>query len=252
MLIIMIISYSFVLPPWLSINCNRYNEQPDAKTTCCSDKKVKCCRLCTDSSGHIQLTRFNCKKKIKKKPSFCCSFFCCSNDEIKCCKCCVTKKGICNISGRDSCYNSFYYTHHLLWSIFLICFVTHGMGEWLEPSLTWLWVIVPFTIYLYERIWRICNPNRHSKIVDAKIINQGRVVCLVLERTKSLKNFLPGMYVSIKIPELSKYQWHPFSISSAPSWEDEKHFTLHIQGLGDWTKYVITVISLFFLSPSSS
>ena len=37
----------------------------------------------------------------------------------------------------------------------------------------------------------------------------------------------------IRIPEISTFEWHPFTISSAP--EDEDQFTLHIRAAGGWT-----------------
>ena len=42
-----------------------------------------------------------------------------------------------------------------------------------------------------------------------------------------------GDWVFIKIPKISSFEWHPFTISSSPETEDE--FTLHIRGVGNWT-----------------
>ena len=42
-----------------------------------------------------------------------------------------------------------------------------------------------------------------------------------------------GDWVFIKIPKISSFEWHPFTISSAPETEDT--FTLHIRGVGNWT-----------------
>ena len=43
----------------------------------------------------------------------------------------------------------------------------------------------------------------------------------------------PGQFVYICVPEISFFQWHPFSISSSPS--QGNAVTLHIRKLGDWT-----------------
>jgi len=43
----------------------------------------------------------------------------------------------------------------------------------------------------------------------------------------------PGQFIYICVPEISYFQWHPFSISSAPS--QGTSVTLHIRRLGDWT-----------------
>ena len=50
----------------------------------------------------------------------------------------------------------------------------------------------------------------------------------------------PGQFVYICIPEISFFQWHPFSISSAPS-QGEK-VTLHIRKLGDWTSALMKLV----------
>ena len=38
---------------------------------------------------------------------------------------------------------------------------------------------------------------------------------LVIKRPQFF-HFKPGDYVYINIPEIAKYEWHPFTISSAP------------------------------------
>ena len=42
-----------------------------------------------------------------------------------------------------------------------------------------------------------------------------------------------GDWVFIKVPKITQFEWHPFTISSAPEREDA--FTLHIRGVGNWT-----------------
>ncbi|RZS05669.1 hypothetical protein BHM03_00036205 [Ensete ventricosum] len=41
-----------------------------------------------------------------------------------------------------------------------------------------------------------------------------------------------GMYLFVKCPDVSPFEWHPFSITSAP---DDEHLSVHIRTLGDWT-----------------
>lgn len=42
-----------------------------------------------------------------------------------------------------------------------------------------------------------------------------QVTHLVIQRPKSFR-FQPGDYVFLNIPAIAAYEWHPFSISSAP------------------------------------
>ena len=37
----------------------------------------------------------------------------------------------------------------------------------------------------------------------------------------------------VRIPKIAKYEWHPFTISSAPETRDE--VTIHVRGVGQWT-----------------
>jgi len=49
----------------------------------------------------------------------------------------------------------------------------------------------------------------------------------------------PGQYVFINIPSISKLQWHPFSISSAPH---DKEIEVNIRSLGNWTSKVEALV----------
>ena len=44
--------------------------------------------------------------------------------------------------------------------------------------------------------------------------------------------FRAGQFVFLQINHFALFQWHPFSISSAPG---KDVFTVHIKNLGDWT-----------------
>lgn len=49
-------------------------------------------------------------------------------------------------------------------------------------------------------------------------------------------SFKPGDYITINIPSVALYEFHPFTLSSAP--EDTKYLSIHIQAVGNWTKRV--------------
>jgi len=55
---------------------------------------------------------------------------------------------------------------------------------------------------------------------------------LIIKRPAGF-NFSPGDWVFIKIPEVARFEWHPFTISSAPEVHDTFH--VHIRGVGEWT-----------------
>ena len=43
----------------------------------------------------------------------------------------------------------------------------------------------------------------------------------------------PGDWMFINLPVISKFEWHPFTISSAPERNDV--LTFHIRSVGGWT-----------------
>jgi len=45
--------------------------------------------------------------------------------------------------------------------------------------------------------------------------------------------YVPGQWLFIQIPDVSPYQWHPFTITSAP---DDPYVSVHIRQVGDWTQ----------------
>lgn len=42
-----------------------------------------------------------------------------------------------------------------------------------------------------------------------------------------------GQYVFIQCPSVSRLEWHPFTLTSAP---EEDYFSAHIRIVGDWTE----------------
>ncbi|NXD04536.1 NOX5 oxidase, partial [Certhia familiaris] len=59
-----------------------------------------------------------------------------------------------------------------------------------------------------------------------------QVTHLVIQRPKSFR-FQPGDYIYLNIPAIATFEWHPFSISSAP--EQPETLWLHIRARGQWT-----------------
>ena len=50
-------------------------------------------------------------------------------------------------------------------------------------------------------------------------------------------NYQPGDYIFIQIPVIAKYEWHPFTISSAP--EQQGFIWLHVRSVGTWTNKLL-------------
>jgi respiratory burst oxidase len=131
---------------------------------------------------------------------------------------------------RRSKFNTFWYTHHLL-LVMLIVLCFHGIGNLLEPFQSVYWMMIPLTLYLIPRFLRETPYSTHQ-VLDIRV-KKGKVVAIKLQRPKNWENLVrPGMYAFLKVPKVSKLEWHPFSLTSAP-YEDFIEF--HCARAGDWT-----------------
>lgn len=94
---------------------------------------------------------------------------------------------------------------------------------------------MPFFIVLFERLFTLFRVKSikfgETYIKEVNLLSSN-VTNLVITRPKNFK-FKAGDYVFVNIPNIAKYEWHPFTISSAPEQKDD--ITLHIRSLGNWT-----------------
>lgn len=127
---------------------------------------------------------------------------------------------------RKGSFEVFYWTH-LLYIPFWILVIFHG------PNF-WKWFIGPGVIYLIERVFRfVWMKSEYGKTyISSGLLLPSRVTHLVIKRPSHFY-FRPGDYVFVNIPVIATYEWHPFTISSAP--EQEDYMWLHIRGVGEWT-----------------
>jgi predicted ferric reductase len=99
----------------------------------------------------------------------------------------------------------------------------------------WKWFLLPFLLVLFERVFTFCRVKSirfgETCIKEVNLLSSN-VTNLVITRPKNFK-FKAGDYVFVNIPNIAKYEWHPFTISSAP--EQREELTLHIRSLGNWT-----------------
>ena len=88
-------------------------------------------------------------------------------------------------------------------------------------EMTWIWFVEPCSIFLLERMYRMTKTFSEKGKTQTKLglILASKVVHLVIKRPRNFK-FKAGDYIFINIPAITKYQWHPFTISSAPEQND--------------------------------
>ncbi|KAM7496661.1 hypothetical protein LguiA_021075 [Lonicera macranthoides] len=134
---------------------------------------------------------------------------------------------------RMAGFNSFWYAHHLLVIVY-ICLILHGFflvfpKVWYKRT-TWMYLVVPLLLYSGERLFTINDHKYRVNIIKA-VIYTGNVLALYMSKPPGFK-YKSGMYIFVKCLDISVFEWHPFSITSAPG---DDYLSVHIRTLGDWT-----------------
>jgi predicted ferric reductase len=124
---------------------------------------------------------------------------------------------------RHKCFELFYYAHVMFAGIMAGCAFYHS-GKIVPILVSATWGIDLIIRKL------IMAAIRYPKKAQTRLISS-TVVELRFPKIRGF-DFNPGQYVYLCIPELSLFEWHPFSISSSPG---QTTVTLHIRKAGNWT-----------------
>jgi predicted ferric reductase len=113
----------------------------------------------------------------------------------------------------------------LIYSLLVIHGTHHGI-----PS-SWKWIIGPCVIYCFDYASRFHREKRSYLLINkhSASIHGQYVLQLRLPR---IFHFQAGQYAELKVPSISKFQWHPFTIASAPH---ESEMLFYVKAAGDWT-----------------
>ncbi|CAF1133458.1 unnamed protein product [Adineta steineri] len=131
---------------------------------------------------------------------------------------------------RGGHFQIFYWTH-LLYFPFFVILIIHAENFW-------KWIIGPLSLFLIEKLYSVLKRySSHSGRTYLRFvtIEQSNVISLNINRPKNF-TFKPGDYITINLPRVTLYEFHPFTISSAP--ENINYLTIHMQAVGNWTKQV--------------
>lgn len=137
-------------------------------------------------------------------------------------------------------FNVFWYSHHLFIIVYILLIV-HGYfmiftHQWWKES-TWMYLSIPLLIYTGERVLRFVRAGKYQVDVVKAAIYPGNVLSLHFAKPRKFV-YKSGMYMFVNCPEISPFEWHPFSITSAPG---DAFLSVHIRTLGDWTQELRTI-----------
>ncbi|XP_061631183.1 NADPH oxidase 5 isoform X2 [Phyllopteryx taeniolatus] len=138
----------------------------------------------------------------------------------------VCLMGLCSSTfvRRGGHFEVFYWSHLSyvwVWSLLMV-----------HCANFWKWFVVPGLVFLLEKIIGIAVSRMGGLYIVEVNLLPSKVTHLVIKRPQFF-HFKPGDYVYINIPVIAKYEWHPFTISSAP--EQSESLWLHIRSMGQWT-----------------
>ncbi|KAL1898512.1 hypothetical protein Sste5346_003416 [Sporothrix stenoceras] len=149
---------------------------------------------------------------------------------------------------RQQSFETFWYTHHLFIP-FMLGLYTHTVGCFVRDTPNafspfaganfwdhcigyegWRWELFTGGLYLIERLYREVRARRETRIT--------RVVrhpydAVEIQFSKPSFRYKAGQWLFLQVPSISKYQWHPFTITSCPY---DPYVSVHVRQVGDFTR----------------
>uniref|UniRef100_UPI00358E8DD0 NADPH oxidase 5 isoform X2 n=1 Tax=Myxine glutinosa TaxID=7769 RepID=UPI00358E8DD0 len=125
---------------------------------------------------------------------------------------------------RNGHFEVFYWTH--------LCYVWIWLLLVVHASHFWKWLLVPGLLFLIEKIIGLVRLRAGCTRITTFSSLPSRVTHLIIERPPRFQ-FRAGDYIYLNIPAIARFEWHPFTISSAPEQLDT--LWLHIRSQGQWT-----------------
>lgn len=147
-------------------------------------------------------------------------------------------------------FNAFWYSHHLFVIVYVL-FIVHGYylylsKKWYKKT-TWMYLAVPIILYACERLIRAFRSGYKTVRILQVAVYPGNVLALQMSIPQGFK-YTSGQYIFVNCAAVSPFQWHPFSITSAPG---DDYLSIHIRTLGDWTSQLKAVFSKVCQPPCS-
>ncbi|XP_058102675.1 respiratory burst oxidase homolog protein C-like [Magnolia sinica] len=139
-------------------------------------------------------------------------------------------------------FNAFWYSHHLFVIVYVLL-VVHGIylylsKEWYKKT-TWMYLAVPVVLYACERLIRAFRSGIKPVQILKVAVYPGNVLTLHTSKPNGFR-YKSGQYMFVNCSAVSPFEWHPFSITSAPQ---DDFLSVHIRTLGDWTRQLKSVFS---------
>jgi len=123
---------------------------------------------------------------------------------------------------RKKCFEVFYYVHVVFVAIMAVCALYHS-GIMVPALLALFWGVD----LMFRKV--IMAGCKYSTKASIRIISE---TVVEISFPKQGFDYNPGQHLSIAVPDISLFEWHPFSISTCPR---QKYVSVHIRKAGNWT-----------------
>lgn len=155
---------------------------------------------------------------------------------------------------RKMRYEVFWYIHQLSVVFFILtsvhggafCFIKRDFGSACLGSSTWKWLIGPSSLKMIELLY-IQYRVRKFTFISKVIVHQSNVIEIQIKKPSF--HYKPGQFLRINCPQIAAFQWHPFTITSAP---EENFVSIHISIVGDWTRGMAGLLGCEFTDDSDN
>lgn len=119
---------------------------------------------------------------------------------------------------------------HLLMFPIIGLMIAHGTAGLLQWPMFGYWLAVPTLFVVLERTWRLILGFRPIE-AELELLDEETTLISVHVPHKRPWDYKAGQYVFVQIPQLSRWQWHPFTVSTCVN----NRMQVHIKADGDWT-----------------
>ena len=83
--------------------------------------------------------------------------------------------------------------------------------------------------------------SRHSTYISKVVQHPDNVMEIHIKKEKTESR--AGQYILLSCPEISYFQWHPFTLTSAP---EEDYISVHVRVVGDFTRALAVAVGCSF------
>ncbi|KAI9088493.1 ferric reductase NAD binding domain-containing protein [Phlyctochytrium arcticum] len=138
-------------------------------------------------------------------------------------------------SVRKRHFNLFWYTHHLF-VVFTGALFAHGTWQYVQFPHMVFYLGIPFLWYVWERVLRWYRAVFVLYEVSLITIQPERTIRIQLTPKNKTCNYRPGQYVYVNFPNIARFEWHPYTLTSSPL---EQNLVIYIRANGNWSNEVV-------------